>query len=198
MRFPKVQGHAAGASASVRMAMLLCALFCLIASPAAFARVTIAFYSHEFGSSFPHAFVKLEGALEADGKAIDENYGFTAKTITPAILFGNVIGGIDIAKPAYIANSTRQFAFEISDAQYQAVIAKMRQWRDAPGATYNMNRHNCVHFVAEIAAMLGVKVDWKSRLFKKPRSFLEEVKGLNPGLQAAPGPAPISAPAPAQ
>jgi hypothetical protein len=166
-----------------RLLAFVLALACLLSAPAAFAKVTIAFYSHEFGSSFPHAFVKLEGTLEADGRAIDENYGFTAKTITPAILLGNVIGGIDIAKPGYIANSTRQFAFEISDAQYRAVVAKMVEWRDKPGASYNMNRHNCVHFVAEMGQMLGLKIDWKSQFFKKPRSFLEEVKRLNPGLK---------------
>lgn len=155
----------------------------LLASPAAFAKVTIAFYSHEFGSSFPHAFIKLEGTMEADGKPVDETYGYTAKSITPAILMGNVPGGMDIAKPGYIKNSDRQFAFEITDAQYRAVIAKMVQWRDQPGKSYNMNTHNCVHFVAELAQLLGLKVNWKSKLFKKPRSFLIEVKGLNPGLR---------------
>ncbi len=164
------------------LAALLLALS-LAFAPAAGAKVTIAFYSHEFGSSFPHAFVKLEGTMEADGKPVDENYGYTAKSITPAILMGNVYGGMDIAKPGYIKNSTRQFAFEISDAQYRAVIAKMVEWRDKPGKSYNMNTHNCVHFVAELAQMLGLKVNWKSALFKKPRSFLIEVKGLNPGLK---------------
>jgi hypothetical protein len=155
----------------------------LLLSPAAFAKVTIAFYSHEFGTSFPHAFVTLEGTLEADGKAVDENFGFTAKSITPAILMGNVYGGMDIAKPGYIKNSDRQFAFEISDDQYHAVKAKMVEWRDRPGKSYNMNKRNCVHFVAELAQMLGLKVNWQSELFKKPRSFLIEVKGLNPALK---------------
>ena len=34
----------------------------------------------------------------------------------------------------------------------------------------------------ELAEVVGLKVDRKSKFFKKPKSFLLEVKGLNPGL----------------
>lgn len=153
------------------------------AAPAAEAKVTIAFYSHELGNDFPHAFVKLEGTLEADGRPVDENYGYTAKNISPAILLGNVKGGIDIAKPFYIRHSKRHFAFEISDAQYRAVVARVAQWRDMPGKAYNMNKRNCVHFVADIAYMLGLSVNRQSQFYKRPRSFLLEVLGLNPGVK---------------
>ena len=34
----------------------------------------------------------------------------------------------------------------------------------------------------ELAEVVGLKVNRKSKLFKKPKSFLIEVKGLNPQL----------------
>lgn len=170
-----------------RLTFLLCAALALpflaFAIPSAQARVTIAFYSHELGNDFPHAFIKLEGTLEADGRPVDENYGYTPKAISPAILLGNVKGGIDIAKPFYIRHSKRHFAIEISDAQYRAVVARVVHWRDLPGKAYNMNKRNCVHFIADIAQMLGLRANRQSEFYKRPRSFLQEVLGLNPGLR---------------
>jgi hypothetical protein len=53
-----------------------------------------------------------------------------------------------------------------------------------------MNRRNCVHFVAEAAEAAGLRVEYVADLMKKPRSFLQHTRGLNPDLAAAPQPAP--------
>ena len=64
-------------------AFLAAALLVLTAAPG-WAAVSITFYSKELGSSFPHAFVILQGTPDRGGARIEEDYGFTAKTISPA------------------------------------------------------------------------------------------------------------------
>ena len=58
------------------------------ASPA-LADVQLSFHSFNgsvlFGR-YPHAFIVLEGELESSGEVINENYGFTAKTVSTRIL----------------------------------------------------------------------------------------------------------------
>ena len=46
------------------------------------------------------------------------------------------------------------------------------------GKSYNLNKRNCVHFVMEAAALLGLSVNRNSKFFKKPKSFLFEVMRL--------------------
>ncbi len=159
--------------------LLLCAGW-----PAA-AAVTITFYSHDFGSSFPHAFVLLQGTPDAGGAAIDGNYGFTAKRITPAILMGSVEGDIESAPKPYVANSQPHWKMVLSDGQYAAVLATMDKWRAIPGKSYNLNRRNCVHFVADLARTLGMNVVETKELMGKPRSFLEDTYRRNEGLKLA-------------
>jgi len=169
---------------TTRLFTFFSALLMLVTfAPAVQAKVTIAFYSHEFDGRFPHAFVKLEGTLEATGQRIDQNFGFTALSDGPSLYMGWARGGIDISKPDYIAVSHRRFAFQITDAQYRAVVAKMVEWRDRPGKNYHIDKHNCVHFVAEMATLLGVKINAKSRYWRRPEAFLSEVLSLNPGLK---------------
>lgn len=166
-------------------------LILLIAAPllfwvsAAQAAVTITFYSHDFGSRFPHAFVVLKGTVDATGEVIDTNYGFTAVNISPGILFGSVNGKVETSKAKYVASSDPHFSIILSDAQYRAVIAKMEEWRDRPQKSYNLGKRNCVHFVAEMAQLLGLETNPKSKYFKKPKTFLREVKKLNPNLELA-------------
>lgn len=160
----------------------LCLLL-LLAPVSAQAAVEIAFYSRELGgNNFPHAFIALHGTIDATGEAVDTSYGFTAKTITPAILFGSVAGEVMVEGPHRIAVSDRQFAVTLTDAQYRAVMAVVAEWRDRPQPSYNMNRRNCVHFVAALAEAIGLRVDRTRRLMKRPRSFLQAVRALNPGL----------------
>lgn len=168
------------------LARLLLALFLLCGLPAqALAAVEIAFYSRELGgNNYPHAFVALRGTVDATGEAVDMSYGFTAKSVTPAILFGSVSGEVVVEGPEQIARSDRQFAFTLTDDQYRAVIAVVEAWRNRPQPSYNLNRRNCVHFVGEVAAAAGLRVEYARGLMKRPRSFLEHVRGLNPQLTA--------------
>jgi hypothetical protein len=169
---------------------LLALLLLGISAPAA-AAVEIAFYSRELnGDNFPHAFVRLHGSVDATGEQVDTSYGFTAKSVTPAILFGSVSGEVVVESERQMARSTRQFALVLPDERYVAVIAVVERWRSRPQPSYNLNHANCVHFIAEIAAAGGLQVEHVRRLMKRPRSFLQHVLALNPELQA---PAPIEA-----
>jgi len=165
----------------MRILGMILALF-LLPSPAA-AQVVLSFYSHELGSSFPHAFVVLKGKTE-EGRVVDTNFGFTAKTLTPAILMGSVRGVVETSKPSYIASSDRQFSVQIDDRKYQDVLAVVERWRTRPGKSYNLNKSNCIHFVGEIAQAVGLKVVFEKALIKKPRSFLLSLVSLNPGLKS--------------
>jgi hypothetical protein len=169
------------AAAWLRLSLPLLALFGVVA-PAA-AAVEIAFYSRELGGdNFPHAFVALRGTLDATGEAVDTTYGFTAKAVTPALLFGSVSGEVVEEGERQIARSDRQFAVTLSDERYAALMAVVERWRNAPQPSYNLNRRNCVHFVAELAEAAGLRVERIGRLMKRPRSFLLHVRELNPGL----------------
>lgn len=157
-------------------------LFLLFQSPAA-AAIEIAFYSRELGgNNFPHAFVVLTGTVDATGERVDTSLGFTAHSVTPAILLGSVRGEVQIEGPRQIARSDRQFALILSDERYAAVMATVERWRGARQPSYSLNRANCVHFVAELARAAGLRVEHAERLMKRPRSFLIHVRALNPGL----------------
>jgi hypothetical protein len=146
----------------------------------AFAAVEIAFYSRELGgNNFPHAFVRLSGTVDATGEAVDTSYGFTARAVTPALLFGSVSGEVVVEGPQQIARSDRQFSLVLTDAQYRAVMGVVDAWRNRAQPSYNLNRRNCVHFVAELAATVGLSVEQPRRLMKRPRSFLQHIRDLN-------------------
>ncbi|MCJ8159039.1 hypothetical protein [Sphingomonas sp. LaA6.9] len=151
-----------------------------LASPAS-AQVVMTFYSHDLDDHFPHAFFTLQGTTIETGEVVDTNYGFTAKTISPAMLFGSVPGRIDVVKPGYLAHSKPHFSITLSDAQYRAVLAVVDKWGNAPGNSYNMNRANCVHFTGEAAQAIGLTVTFPEKLMKKPRSYLAEIQRLNLG-----------------
>ena len=91
-------------------------------------------------------------------------------------------GKVESSEPDYIAKSDRQFDVTVDDATYVRVIAKVAEWRDREQPSYSLNKRNCVHFVMELAEVVGLQVNRKSKLFKKPKSFLIEVRELNPGL----------------
>lgn len=143
------------------------------------ARVTVTFWSQEFGHNFPHAFFTLYGTTEADGTPVDVSYGFTAKTISPAILMGEVPGRIDLTTDRYIARSNAHFSLTISDAQYAALEALAVEWSAQGDPTYSLNRRNCVHFVAEAMRRAGLTVEEPKKLMKKPRSFTQSIATLN-------------------
>jgi hypothetical protein len=154
----------------------------LLPTPVA-AQITVSFYSHELGTSFPHAFIVLSGTPLRGGAAISTNYGFTAKSVTPSILMGSVTGIVESVEPKYVTSSDRQFAVTISDAQYDALLVLVDKWRKLPGKSYNLNRNNCIHFVGDAALVLGLKVFVDPKLVKRPRSFLLSLIALNPWVK---------------
>jgi hypothetical protein len=176
------------------IARLLLALLLLWGAPApAAAAVQIAFYSRELGgNNFPHAFVQLSGTIDATGERVDTSYGFTARAVTPAILLGSVAGEVVVEGPRQVARSDRQFSLVLTDAQYWATLAVVERWRSRRQPSYHLNRRNCVHFVAELARAVGLRVENADRLMKRPRSFLQHVRALNPQLAVAAAPAPAS------
>ncbi|MCK8455630.1 ester cyclase [Sphingomonas faeni] len=162
----------------------LIALFCLCVGYAlpAQAAVTITFWSHELGNSFPHAFFTLRGVPDAGGAPVDTNAGFTAKSVSPALLMGPVAGKLDIARPSYVASSDAQFSVVMTDAQYVAVLRLVEAWSEGkPDSVYRLGDHNCVHFVKEAARLVGLSALDQPGLMKKPRSYLKAVLAGNAG-----------------
>jgi hypothetical protein len=168
------------------LSFLLALLSLCFASAGAGAAVEISFYSRELGgSSFPHAFVTLKGTLDRDGRTVDEALGFTAKSVTPALLMGSVGGKVVDEKPGQIARSDRQFSLVLTDERYDAVMAVVERWRTRAQPSYNLNRANCVHFAGELAQAAGLTVEFPKDLMKKPRSFLLSVRARNSVLLAS-------------
>lgn len=172
-----------------RLLMLLLSLAALGWALPAAAHVTITFHSFNgsvlFGR-YPHAFVVLTGTLDSTGQKVDENYGFTAKKVTTAILSGPVEHMIMVEEPAEIAKTNAHFSLRLTDAQYRAVHAEMIRWRDAPGKYYDLNKRNCIHFVGAIAQLLGLKVDYPKSMLRKPKQWLNHIAAINPQLGAKP------------
>lgn len=164
----------------LRLIALLC--LCLGYALPAQAAVTITFWSHELGNSFPHAFFTLRGIPDAGGAPVDVNYGFTAKSVSPALLMGPVSGMLDIAKPTYINGSDAQFSVVMTDAQYTQVLKLVDAWSEGkPDSVYRLGDHNCVHFVKEAARIVGLSGLDQPKLMKKPRSYLKAVGAANVG-----------------
>jgi hypothetical protein len=168
-------------------ALRLLAVLLLAAPASASAAVEITFLSKEFGTSFPHAYVALEGVLDRSGERIDANYGFTAIHVSPAVLMGSVKGEVMSVDPGYMSKSDRHFTITLSDDDYDRVMAIVERWRTLKQPSYNLNRQNCVFFVAQVAASLGMKADTPNALMKKPRSYLEMLVRANQPWLAARG-----------
>ncbi|TFI57200.1 hypothetical protein E2493_15925 [Sphingomonas parva] len=163
-------------------------LLALVLGAAPAAAVDITFYSKELGSSFPHAFVIMKGQLDRDGSRIEEDYGFTAKAVTPAILFGAVKGEvISDHTDSYVKGSDKHFTVTLSDEEYDRVMAVIERWRTARQPSYSLDKANCIHFVGEIASAIGMDGAPRKGLMKKPRSFLEAITEANRTLIAARG-----------
>jgi hypothetical protein len=166
----------------MRFWQMIFILFLTAAPGAVRAEVVVSFYSHELGSTFPHAFITVKGTT-ADGHSVDTNFGFTAKSVSPAILMGSVAGEVELLKTSYVLSSNRQFGVKISDGQYVALLAVVQKWRALPGKSYDLNKRNCIHFVGDIAQSLGLKVVMEKKLIKRPRSFLLSLMALNPWIK---------------
>jgi hypothetical protein len=166
-----------------RTFMLFVAAIIGSVSTSAQAEVIATFYSHDFGDHFPHAFVKLTGTVDSTGEKVDTNYGFTAVSVSPAILMGSVKGMIETKDTKYVSKSNPHFSLRLSDAEYARFMAFVDKWRNLPGKSYSLNKRNCVHFAMEAAVLLGLNVNRQSKFFKKPKSFILEMMKLNPSLR---------------
>jgi len=165
------------------MLRLFLVLLAFLAAVPAQAAVTITFWSHELGNSFPHAFFTLRGVPDAGGAPVDANYGFTARSVSPAILMGSVKGRLDVATPSYIRGSDAQFSVTLSDRQYAEILSLVAGWDEKTGdARYDLKTRNCIHFVKEAARRSGVTALDFPGLMKRPRSYLKAVAAANPGL----------------
>jgi hypothetical protein len=162
-----------------RFASCLAALLLAFAAAPGMAAVSVTFYSKELGTSFPHSFVTVEGTLDRGGPRIAEDYGFTAKAVSPAILWGKVKGHVISDHSAgYVKGSEKHFTVTLTDAEYDRMIGTIARWNAAKQPSYDLEKANCVHFVAALAQSIGMRVD-TSKLIKKPRSFLDATAAAN-------------------
>lgn len=173
----------------LRLLSLVLTIFALAWSSAAVAGVTVSFQSFNgsvlFGR-YPHAFVVLEGKDDS-GNPVSENYGFTAKRVTPAILSGPVEHLITTEKAKYIASTNRHFTIELTDAQHRRIQQEVAAWRSQPGKYYDLDSRNCIHFVGRIAELAGLKVSYPRSMLRKPRAWLDHIAAMNPEVVRARG-----------
>ncbi|QFT76669.1 hypothetical protein [Erythrobacter sp. THAF29] len=162
-------------------------LFALLWSGPALADVQIHFHSVN-GSvligRYPHTFFVLDGELEETGEVINENYGFSARKVTTAILSGPVEHMVLAEKPKFIKKTNRHFTLTITDDQYRKIKAEVQAWQNAPGKYYDLENRNCIHFVGKMAQILGLKVEYPDNMLRRPKKWLNHVTGLNPQLKA--------------
>lgn len=159
------------------MYRFLLGLLLAFAAVPAHADVEVSFWSHELGVELPHAFFNVRGTVR--GKPVAASYGYTPKSITPAILWGPVPGRIDRTDAAFISKSYEHFRVTVPDDRYDRLMALVTKYGTPPGSTYYMNTHNCVHFVAEAAQISGLKVVIDPKLMKRPTLFLRSVAAAN-------------------
>ena len=153
------------------------------------AAVTIAFYSHAFRfmdglrTDFPHGFVTLSGTT-ADGTPVNTHLGFSAKNIFIDVLWRPTDGALDDEEltDAYVADAVRHFSFTLTDAQVRAVMAVEHSWRTWPQPSYDIDTHNCVTFVKEIAVAVGLAVSENKKFIHAPGDFIEDVAVRNAAL----------------
>src|SRR6478735_10022877 len=171
--------------------------FCLAvlfagAAPAQ-AAVTITFYSHDFRmfgagllANFPHGFIILSGTPDDGTTSVTGNFGFSATDFFINALWEPVEGSLDKNPlPAdYVNGADRHFSFPLTDAQYRAVAAVVEKWRSYPQPSYDIDKHNCVTFVKELAVAAGLTVSEAPRFIRKPKEFLADMATRNAGFLA--------------
>jgi hypothetical protein len=169
------------------IAALLLALAALAAIPAQ-AEVQVRFYSITGSMTgtgrYPHTFVVFDGTL-ADGTRVNTNYGFSARYTSQVIGYGPAEHMIQTETARTVANSNRHFTVTVSDRQYRRLLAEVIAWRDYPGRYYDLDDRNCIHFVARLATLLGIRADVPREFLQNPREWLNFVGRQNPQLGAA-------------
>ena len=169
----------------LRLALSLFALLAF-AQPAS-AKVEVSFHSFNgsvFFGRYPHTFVVFDGTLDDTGQKVHENFGFTAKHVSPAILSGPVDGDVWTEQEKWIAKTNRHFTVTVDDDTYRKMRAEVDFWDHHPGKFYDLDTNNCISFVGKMAQMVGLKVDYPKDLMRKPRAWLNHIAALNPQLHA--------------
>jgi hypothetical protein len=165
----------------------LCLVALLTSAPAE-AAVTITFYSHDFRMfgaglmmNFPHGFIALSGTPDDGTPAPASTFGFSATDFFINALWEPVEGSLDPSPlPAsYMASADRHFSFALTDAQYHAVVAVADKWKSWPQPSYDIDKHNCVTFVKELAIAAGLSVSDSPKFIRKPKEFLDDVASRN-------------------
>ena len=120
----------------------------------------------------------------SDGAPVNVHLGFSAKNIFFDVLWRPVDGALDdeALTDAYVSDSIRHFTVTLTDAQYHAVMEVEHKWRTWPQPSYEIDTHNCVIFVKEIAVASGLAVSDNRKFLHGPGDFLEDVAARNPGL----------------
>ena len=170
----------------VRTLRYLLALLALSWGTLAAASVEITFHSFNgsiFAGRYPHTFVSMEGTLE-DGTQVKENFGFSARRATPAVLRGPVEHIVMTEKEKWLTKTNRHFTLTMTDRQYREVRALVEKWRSAPGKYYDLDTRNCIHFVGEIGRIMGLTIAYPDQLLRQPKSWLNHISMLNPRLKA--------------
>jgi hypothetical protein len=165
----------------------------LCAWPAA-AGVVLTFYGHEGLQvrggwvNFPHAYVRFSGTLET-GEPVERAVGFIARDPGPQLLLFSGAGIVKEPQPAYVAEGIPYLSVEISDETYHALTQRIAWWATPEGSRYNLNRRNCIAFVADLAQRTGLRTPAHETL--SPNGFLKDMVAMNPpgsivGLLPAP------------
>jgi hypothetical protein len=170
----------------VRRGLVVVALLLVAFTAQVRAAVTIDFYSHKLAMApglntyFPHGFVLLSGTT-SDGTPVKANFGFTAVSININVLWERIEGELDPSPlpDGYIDGAVHHFSFPLSDAQYRAVLAVADKWRNTPQPSYDMDEHNCVLFVKDVAMAAGLSVSDDKKFIHTPGDFLDDVELRN-------------------
>lgn len=167
---------------------LLVLVLALVSPAMAAAQVTVSFHGHA-GTQvrggflyFPHAYVRFTGTVEATGEPVDEAWGFTAASPGPQLLFVSGKGVLSRPDERYLDEAIDYAAVPVTDETYRAMRDRLDHWREGPGSTYNLNRRNCISFVAEMARMAGLQTPRENTL--SPNGFLEDMVAMNPVIHA--------------
>ncbi len=92
----------------------------------------------------------------------------------------------------YIDGAVRRFSLTLTDAQYRAVLAVADKWRNWPQPSYDIDEHNCVLFVKDLAQTVGLTVSDDPKFVRDPIGFLGDVAARNATLLAQYGNPPVA------
>ena len=137
-----------------------------------------------FFGRYPHTFISLDGTLDANGQKVHENFGWSARSASPAVLAGPVDGMILVEDEKWLQKTNRHFSVTLDDATYWKVRKKIDFYREHPGKFYNLDSNNCIHFIGAVGEVIGLKVDYPKSMLRRPRQWLNHISTLNPQLGA--------------